>query len=332
MIGPEKVEIIRQLYKQYNNYAQVGRILNIPKMTIMRIVKRDDNKDKAKRGPLGIITNRDTTIMKKTIRKYNDDKAKVTARIIQNDCNLDHVSRRTIQRHLKKIKFDYKPAKTIIKLSKKHKLARIEFVKKMAKENFDWNKVIFSDEKRFSLDGPDNWSTYTDENREIYKDKRQNKGGGIMVWAMLLSNGLFFMLFLDGNFDANAYCTQVLDVVKPLLDDVFEGENYYFQQDNAPIHTAKETREHLQSINMQTIQWPAKSPDLNIIENVWSWMVDYVYNKKCQYNNVKELTEAINDANEHINQERREDIKNLFKSILSRHMSVLEKKGDIIKY
>jgi transposase len=33
----------------------------------------------------------------------------------------------------------------------------------------------------------------------------------------------------------------------------------------------------LKENKIETVSWPAKSPDLNIIENVWGWMVKDIY-------------------------------------------------------
>ena len=45
--------------------------------------------------------------------------------------------------------------------------------------------MVFSDEKRFNLDGPDGFSTYWHDLRkeEVVLSRRQNGGGGIMVWG-----------------------------------------------------------------------------------------------------------------------------------------------------
>ena len=42
-----------------------------------------------------------------------------------------------------------------------------------------------------------------------------------------------------------------------------------FQQDNAPIHTAKATKRWLSEHRVQTLVWPPCSPDQSIIENLW---------------------------------------------------------------
>ncbi len=62
--------------------------------------------------------------------------------------------------------------------------------------------------------------------------------------------------------------------------DLFEADqDWLFQQDNLPCHTAHSITEYFAESNVQLMLWPARSPDLNLIENLWSWM-DYQLSKK----------------------------------------------------
>ena len=49
----------------------------------------------------------------------------------------------------------------------------------------EWEKVIFSDEKKFNLDGPDCYSCYWQDLRDksIPRSKRNFGGRSVMVWG-----------------------------------------------------------------------------------------------------------------------------------------------------
>ena len=47
------------------------------------------------------------------------------------------------------------------------------------------------------------------------------------------------------------------------------GDDWTFQQDNAAIHSARFTQGFFNERNIQFLTWPALSPDLNPIEDLW---------------------------------------------------------------
>ena len=71
------------------------------------------------------------------------------------------------------------------------------------------------------------------------------------------------------------------------------GDNWLFQQDNTSIHVSRSTKNWLEERNIQCLSWPALSPDLNPIENIWDYLVRKVYQNDKQYSTTNELKVAI---------------------------------------
>ncbi len=55
----------------------------------------------------------------------------------------------------------------------------------------------------------------------------------------------------------------------PSADQLFKGADFIFLQDLAPDHTAKSTKSWLNEHGVGVLDWPANSPDLNPVENLW---------------------------------------------------------------
>ncbi len=52
-----------------------------------------------------------------------------------------------------------------------------------------------------------------------------------------------------------------------------------FMQDNAPCHTAKSVKTFPSEEDATVMEWPAQSPDINPIENVWKLLNEKVKEK-----------------------------------------------------
>ncbi|KAA3669846.1 uncharacterized protein DEA37_0002684 [Paragonimus westermani] len=215
------------------------------------------------------------------------------------------------------------------RLLQRHKIDRMEFAR--LNMNRDWRTIIWSDEKKWNLDGPDGQHSYWRDLRKSpqYFTKRNFGGGSVMTWAAFSYSGQLELQFTSSKINSVEYC-EILTRSLILFIRRHRHISYVFQQDNASIHTSNTTMAWLQSKNVNVLNsWPACSPDLNPIENLWGIMVRIVYAENHHYQTVAELKKAILDAWTKIDTGT---IQNLVNSMPNRLFQVINRSGGITDY
>ena len=147
-----------------------------------------------------------------------------------------------------------------------------------------------------------------------------------MLWGCISFQGVDSLHRIRGRLNSEDYQQILGDVMLPDARRLV-GEDFIFQQDNATIHTSRSTRQWLRDNEVTVLDWPAKSPNANPIENLWHVLKVWANEKHPETE--QELWEAVQMAWREIPQGL---INNLIESVPGRIEAIGRARGEATKY
>ena len=222
------------------------------------------------------------------------------------------------------------------KLTDRHKRDRLAFSRKWLRR--DWSNVVVTDSKYFWLcpkgSGPKKWVRYGHSAPDKPAERNCFKVHGYAGVCRAGRTPLFETVGTTGlkaetkGVTGKVYKALLHDKLIPACKDIVTSEiSWIFQQDNAKAHTCREVQQWLNDQDFELMKWPAKSPDLSWIENMWAYVTNVL-------NRVPGLTPQ--NFTQHLNTVwnsiPREVHDGHFKSIRKRLQACIDANGGSTKY
>ncbi len=161
-----------------------------------------------------------------------------------------------------------------------------------------WSIVLFSDESKFCISfgnqGPRVWRMSGEAHNPCCLKSSVKFPQSVMIWAAMSSAGVGPLCFLKSTVNAAIYQEILEHFMLPSADKLYGDADFIFQQDLAPTHTAKGTKSWFNDHGVTVLDWPANSPDLNPIENLWGIIKRKM--RETRPNNADELKATVKET------------------------------------
>jgi transposase len=266
------------------NNAEIARHLDVHQHTVARVLKHfaecGSLEDEHHPGRPIKQTRQLMRAVEKALRgKRGTSVRKVAANLSARGHS---VSRMTVARaaHAQKLRPYARPHKPRLTETFKARRRRFERLER----NRNWNSVVAADEATFYLyDTPNRthdvvWGKRGDPIPSVATGKSTVK---FNAYGAVCAAGKVVLVLFEDNLNAAGYIKILGSKLLPAARAAFPGQHWCYLHDRSPQHTSKVAERWLDNHlpEHMTEHWPPNSPDLNVMEQVWSLLRDKVYTR-----------------------------------------------------
>ena len=237
-------QAIIRLYSQGNSPTSIRKTTKIRIPTIKLVIEHFQETGEIltpiKRGRISKLTSIVLSQIEAiTILERTASSKKIQKIISEGDGPF--ISASTIWRGRKQLRFNCRPPKVRQFLNANQKISRMIFANSLLFSDFDFTKIIFSDESRFCLGSDKRWRWIRRGERDDQVFEERNKfNKGIMIFAAIGLNYKSKLVFIEGSENSLKY-RHILEIsnIFDEMNSKYQSGEWVFMQDGATSHTSK---------------------------------------------------------------------------------------------
>ena len=181
----------------------------------------------------------------------------------------------TVRRHRRRLGWICTKPRYCQAISHTNKPLRLQWCKDRYGLDF-FKDVIFTDESTIQMNSNSDY-VFRKVGEPRPMAARHKHPYKVHVWAGISWKGATNIHIFTGIMKSEYYCTILGEHLLPFIEEKFP-EGHRLQQDNCRIHTSRATTAFLEESHVEVMPFPAQSPDLNPIENVWAELKRWLRN------------------------------------------------------